>query len=458
MIRSLLTAAVAATASVVLTAPAALAAPGAVDTAFGERGTVVLDTPVPGGFSSGTVLAPQRTGTLVVSRRTPGDPRRSSTPGDAVLLVRRLATGGRWDATFGDRGATVVDFGRPVVRTSVRVLPDGRVLLLAVLNTLSGQSEAGLALLRPDGTADPAFGQGRPVVSALGAAPLTDPVNQDPVDPVSVLATADGGFLVSVDERRRTGDGDVLLAKFDRAGRPDPAFGPAGLRRVDLGADEHGVSLFSGPRGEVLAAGGSWAPGDQDVVVARLRADGTVDPAFSDGGTLRIGVPGTDLVTSSAIVADGGIVVGGSAAGRWSALRGAFAARVTLEGRLDEGFGDGGVLLLDDPAETSEWLTLAPTTGGSLFLGRHLGVGPFLSRLEEVVARTGAPVRRFGTDGSVDLGEFLLVSVVPERGGVLVGGFRADPWAPLGVVRRYQDDVPRAVRAQRAVRGTPAPR
>ncbi|NAZ88251.1 NHL repeat-containing protein [Kineococcus indalonis] len=442
MIRSLLAAATAtlAAASVALAAPAA-AAPGAVDTAFGERGTVVLDTPVPGGSSDGTVLARQRTGTLVVSRRAPDH---------AVLLVRRLLTGGRWDATFGQRGTAAVDFGRPVLRTSARVLPDDRVLLLADLDTPSGQVEAGLALLRPDGTPDPAFGQGRPVVSTLGAAPLSDRHDQDAIDPTSALPTADGGFLVSADERRRTGDGDVLLAKFDRAGRPDPAFGAGGLRRVDLGGDEHGVALLDGPRGEVLAAGSSWRPERLDAVVARLRADGTVDPAFADGGTLRITVPDTDLSTSDAVVVDGALVLGGAAGARTS--RGAFAARVSADGALDPGFGRGGLLLLDDPAETDEWLTLAPATDGSLLLGRHLGTGPFLSRLEKVVARTGAPVRRFGTDGSLDLGEFMLGSVVADHGGVLVSGHRADPWAPLGVVRRYEDDVRRVTRAHRAVR------
>ena len=435
------------------------AARGDLDTSFGDGGTVVTAGPAAGGWSGWSAgLARQGVGTVVVSLRTPRDPRTDPAPGDADVLVRRLGRTGRFDATFGDRGATVAGFGAPVSGASAVVQPDGRILVLAVVGANGTQNRAGLVRLLPGGAVDPSFGGGRPVLSDVGAPALTDPFDQDPVLPVDVLPTADGGALVAVDERRRgsAGESDVVLAKFDAAGRPDAAFGPGGLRRVDLGGDDHPVALLAGPAGEVLLAAWTLDAAGQGSVVARLRADGSLDPAFGDGGAARVEVPGTDLLAHGAVLAGGGVVLAGTAFLRGQPGHRAFVARVALEGaaagRQDPGFGDGGALVLDDPGADYEAAGAAAGAGGGLLVARALGDGPWFTRLERRDPRTGALDARFGSGGSADLGEFQLTGLVADRDGVVVSGLRADAWAPTAVVRRYLDEGPRAPRGTRVPR------
>jgi uncharacterized delta-60 repeat protein len=96
------------------------------------------------------------------------------------------------------------------------------------------------------------------------------------------------------------------------------------------------------PDGKALLVGRGW--GDGNAIVLRYGLDGRLDRTFANAGrfAFRGGFrnPGFDAV---AVQPDGGIVAGG--AETWYATTDAlFLVRLRADGRLDPGFGRGGVV------------------------------------------------------------------------------------------------------------------
>ncbi|MDP1806799.1 MAG: hypothetical protein Q8K72_16590, partial [Acidimicrobiales bacterium] len=121
-------------------------------------------------------------------------------------------------------------------------------------------------------------------------------------------------------------DTDIALARFDQSGRLDPAFGTAGVVRLDLSTGVAEGTAFRGDNvwglvkvagDKLLVVGSQVAPGrtDADFAVVRLNADGTKDTAFGTAGTTLVSVgPDVSEVPKTAVeLKDGKVVVAGYA-------------------------------------------------------------------------------------------------------------------------------------------------
>lgn len=103
------------------------------------------------------------------------------------------------------------------------------------------------------------------------------------------------------------------VARHDANGNLDPTFGTGGATSLDFFVTD--IALQGD--GKIIAVGARRAGpllASQDWRIARLRPDGTPDPAFGDNGTLTIDFEGeTDSAQTVAIDGNGRIVVGGAA-------------------------------------------------------------------------------------------------------------------------------------------------
>lgn len=126
-------------------------------------------------------------------------------------------------------------------------------------------------------------------------------------------------------------------------GEPDITFGTDGVLFVDSGSD--GVDRIDGllamPDGSVYATGALTvhAASGADLAVLRLRADGTLDPAFGDGGIAGIDTGGiSDAGRAIIEQPDGKLLVAGrlnsGSHSDWG------LARFDVDGSLDTGFGE----------------------------------------------------------------------------------------------------------------------
>lgn len=314
--------------------PAAAAAPGALDQGFGSGGAVlgqkgyltaaaldgdglILTAGIAQTYSSGPILvrrwtvagAPDATfgalGAASVSR--PGSMAGAAAvlpgPGGSVYVggggqggpfVARLNHAGTLDPGFGVGG--VVELA-PASGGSVWGLADTPTGLVVAFAPY-GAVPARLVRLRADGSPDPMFGAG-------GAAFTT-------FDPATLPATGSSGQQALV--RRADGtlllggirDGKPAIAAFTDAGGPLSSYGDAGVAALPRG-DAYGpvTAIAPQPSGAVLAlVAGS---------VARLDANGVLDPSFGDGGSrsLLLTTSGEGVLTSLAPEEDGGVLVAG---------------------------------------------------------------------------------------------------------------------------------------------------
>ncbi len=262
---------------------------------------------------------------------------------DACYAVQYLEDGTR-DAAFGTDGVVVIAPPAPAPGQDIycfagALFPDGRY-------TLSGRliPQRGWAAMRllADGTPDPAF-DGDGVALTTGLTGITQAMEAGPDGSVTIV-----GSNNSV----------VTLFRFTPAGLPDPTFGEDGLSLLpELGGTRlYGSALQSD--GKVLFAGETLLDGTSDVVLARVLADGSLDPAFGTGGVTRIDIgqpnpPGNALADRGYQVelqTDGRIVVAGIADGG-TASRSGFVARFLNDGTVDaEGSPEAHRLTLEHPA------------------------------------------------------------------------------------------------------------
>lgn len=197
----------------------------------------------------------------------------------------------------------------------------------------------------------------------------------------------------------------------DAAARPgdlDTRFGPATTNTsggvaffpVAGGGDQTAATaLVQQPNGRIVVAGNTQdnpgpplQPGPvlpkqpPHIFAARLRANGRLDRSFGAGGSVVTDLPSAkELATSVALDREGGIVVAASADGR------AVLLRYDSAGRLDPGFGAGGVAetLLSHPG------TVAVGKEGKLLVTGSLAGDPAVARL----TKRGTLDTSFGSSG-----------------------------------------------------------
>jgi uncharacterized delta-60 repeat protein len=241
---------------------------------------------------------------------------------------------GALDPAFGRRGLVVTDF--PVNDDFVRAVAiqaDGKILTIG-----EGGGEDPLhrdylncRLLRfgADGKLDAGFGSGGEVRIKLRS-------DAKPAACRALAVQADGRILVAGGNK-----GDALLLRFLADGKPDRRFSRDGVQTLDVGGLDEFYGLAQQADGRIVAAGKRFDAdtGQDAVVLARYRSDGSLDPGFGRKGVVVTPHPEQALGAGAQHVllqSDGKIVVAGGG-GRWNLI-----ARYLADGRPDPAFGDNG--------------------------------------------------------------------------------------------------------------------
>src|SRR2546423_3571663 len=184
-----------------------------------------------------------------------------------------------------------------------------------------------LALATPavaaPGQLDTTFGTaGRAIVSFPRAARPSDLLVED--DGAVVATGSVDGF-----------DG-LVVARFLSDGSLDPGFGVGGVARVDV-PSSGAVALARDAHGRVLVAGQRSGAAGYALVVARLRADGSPDPAFGSGGVV-VGAPGIAPAIPSAMQIDAHDRILVAGLDTYDGSRPAIVSRLLADGSPDPAF------------------------------------------------------------------------------------------------------------------------
>jgi len=242
------------------------------------------------------------------------------------FCVARLRANGRLDPTFGSGGKRRISFGGEQESAFGGSLqPDGKIVLVG-----DSDFRVAVARLNPNGSLDTTFsGDGKKIFSwgAIGRA-------------MAAVVLQNGKILVGGFSGPEGGNMQVARLKPD--GALDTTFGTGGKAAVDFGGDDFALAMARQANGRILLAGRSTTAG---AVVARLRANGNLDPDFAGDG--RLTLPGGGSLRAVLVQPNGRIVVagnvGGSAAMTVMRLRSDGSPDTTFDGdgtaTIDVGFG-----------------------------------------------------------------------------------------------------------------------
>lgn len=289
---------------------------GLLDADFGEDGLRTM--PELGGAASVVAVLPTGdVGYLIVGGRWRGTtgnaaPPEPGTPWDippapVQTVVARFSVDGELDVGYGDGGtATLGISGRSVAATDAALLSDGSVVVVGEVGT-PGSTFFGdwfAARVDADGTQDDAF-----AIRQFDFGGSLEFATSVAVDGAGRIVVA--GALATQFANRLT------FARLLPTGDLDPAFGAAGIAAFpdpdvgffvlanDLEVSSEGAVTFVGSRSDSYVT--------SDVLLGRLRPDGTLDPTYGEGGIRSLGIQPGDIAFALAPDIDGGYFVAGAA-------------------------------------------------------------------------------------------------------------------------------------------------
>lgn len=204
----------------------------------------------------------------------------------------------------------------PAAQTSVRILalqPDGKLLIGGNFLTVNGIRRRGIARLNADGTLDRTFDPG------IGANGVVHAIVVQPDGKILI-----GGDFSQINNNRRRG-----IARLNLDGSLDTGF--------DSGSGVEGSvwELVLQPDGSVIIAGDFRSvAGSFRNYIARLHADGDLDPTFNASAGPQDWITGLDLQP------DGNVVIGGNFLNVGGVQR-YHVARLLADGTLDSSLNPG---------------------------------------------------------------------------------------------------------------------
>ena len=181
---------------------------------------------------------------------------------------------------------------------------------------------------------------------------------------INRVALTDENQMLAVGEM----DQQLALARLHPDGTLDTTFGNDGTITTDLTGDSSAEDLIIQPDGKIVVVGaGATETTDSQLVVARFNADGSADTTFGTNGTFTLDWDtnaSSERAYAAGFHANGKIVVAGSG----SDSRDIIVIQLNSNGQLDTDFdGDGKVSInLDGDAVATD---LVVSDDGSMLLG-----------------------------------------------------------------------------------------
>lgn len=228
-----------------------------------------------------------------------------------VALLPALAGarifGGSLDPSFDPAGGP----NAPVQALALQ--PDGRMIIAGQFTSVSGVVRGRVARLDAHGILDTTFATG------TGANGLIR----------TVAALPDGGLLIGGEFTSYNGTPRARIARLDAQGALDISFDP------DVGLNGAVYALAALPDGGALVAGSfTSVNGVARGGLARLNADGSLDPTYASG------VGANSVIASIASLPNGGLLIGGNFTSYNGTPR-TRVARLDANGNLDGSFNPG---------------------------------------------------------------------------------------------------------------------
>jgi len=285
---------------------------GALDPTFNATGKVVIPFNL-GGDNDDEALgvAIQPDGKIVVA----GTAQVSTS--NKSIAVARLTSTGQLDTAFNGSGLLTFGFGSAVSEArAVALQSDGKIVVAGYTQIAGANNDFAVARLTPSGALDPSFnGSGKQTIPFDLGGGKNDAARGLTIQP-------DGRIVLVGTAERQAPNYDFAIARLNPNGSLDPTFNGTGKQTVafDLGGgnDDEATSVTIQPGGKLIVTGfAQTGATNYDFAIARLTANGSLDPAFNGTGKTTVpfdqGGSDQDESFAAAVQPGGKIVVAGFA-------------------------------------------------------------------------------------------------------------------------------------------------
>jgi len=292
--------------------------------------------------------------------------------------VLRYSVNGAIDRKFGNKGMAVVPGlstmeGNGVL--AVQVQSDGKIILGGTVYE-PGQDQFVLVRLLPDGRMDQDFGS-----QGIVRLPITS-------EGWSNMAIGLQGKKIVVGA---TYEGDFAVMCYTEWGQAYKKFGKRGVSSVDFGGDDGLFTMAVDREGKIIVGGVTDSGGRWDFALARLTANGWLDPKFDKDGKVKADLGSNELIGRIDVQKDGRIMVAGAkettpGSEQYSGV----LVRYSAGGKMDSTFGNKGIAV--EVGEEGDMLF--EKSGGviaTMLQGRRLQVARF--------TQDGQADKAFGSGG-----------------------------------------------------------
>jgi uncharacterized delta-60 repeat protein len=283
-----------------------------------------------------------------------------NSPGN--IFIAKYRADGSLDTGFGGQSGDPVGFSfvgtvaDDEVSWSSVVQNDGKIVVVgSVLNAATGDQDILISRFNPNGILDASFGSGGKVITNIGS-------NDVALD-VTLQKVGTEERIVITGSTAPSASKDIIVIRYLSTGALDSSFNSSGIVQTSFGSGDDigkGVVILPGDKIFVVGETTSTVSSGRDFALARYNSDGSPDLSFAPDGKKTINVSG---VFGSASGADGATRVKLDNTGKIVVLgyvnsvsTGTDAAlvRLNLDGSLDLGFGNAGILLTPIGANASK--------------------------------------------------------------------------------------------------------
>ncbi|MFZ9157821.1 MAG: hypothetical protein ACO230_06970, partial [Ilumatobacteraceae bacterium] len=235
------------------------------------------------------------------------------------------------------------------------------------------------------------------------------------------------GSIISVGYGLITSSFHIIVTKTLPNGTPDSTFGTNGTVELEslssLFTFTYANNVAVQSDGKIVVAGAGTSASQQDVLVIRLTASGSLDPTFSGDGIVSVAPSSSDDNAHGVVVLpDGDIVIAGGTYQGATSMGDLFMARINTDGTFDAAFDGDGTLIRDlFGYSNDDFYDLIRRDDGTLLVGGTSGGNPVVV----AVSPTGSLVTSFNDDGIArvtTLGGYLKSITLDSDGKIVFGG------------------------------------
>lgn len=317
--------------------------------------------------------------------------------GDCTIVLRFNADCTP-DNTFDGDGRAVLNVSESSESgDAIAVQPDGKIVVSghAFISAISN-SNFFVARFNTNGTLDNTFHSDGLIVgdeSMTGSAADVFQANAIAIQPDGKIVT---GGSVTISSPFGSSQ-DFAAMRFTTTGQLDDTFDGDGWTTIDLGPNSgiaFAVSLQAD--GKIVLAGSQSVPetGTNDMAVARLNSNGSLDGTFGEDGKKLIDFSGAnDYATCLLILPGGGILLGGLSA--TSGSDDFTFALLNSAGDPNNSFSDDGMLVLPISSSNDVCRSLALSVDGKI-----LAVG---NSINTTVQNDDISIVKLNTNGTPDV-------------------------------------------------------